>query len=190
MQGTEPRARRWTKAEYSRMGELGWFRDQRVELIEGEIVVQSPQDFPHSKCTDRVHDALKAAFGARAWVRMQLPVDFGPYSEPEPDVSVVPGNRDEYQSHPEKALLIVEVASSSLSYDRGKKASLYARVGVADYWVVNLVDHQLEIFRDPVPEPTQPYGFGYRSVDVLEKGDSVTPLALKQITVPVADLLP
>ena len=115
MQLLEPRTRRWTKTEYYQMGDLGWFRGQRVELIEGEIVVLSPQGFEHGASTDATGEALRNAFGTKAWVRTQLPIDLGEYSEPEADVSVVEGRRKDYKSHPKTALLVVEVSESSLA---------------------------------------------------------------------------
>ena len=89
----DPRPRRWTSEEFYRMAELGWFHAQRVELIEGEIMVLSPQGPSHSYLTDHVATSLRTSGWSGVWVRMQLPIDFGPYSDPEPDVSVVMGSR-------------------------------------------------------------------------------------------------
>ncbi len=188
MQLVEPQLRRWTKDEYHRMADLGWFQGQRTELIEGEIVVLSPQKFPHSATTDRAAEMLRGVFGATAWVRMQLPLDLGPFSEPEPDLSVVSGGRADYTDHPTTALLIVEVSDTSLEYDRRKKASLYARIGIADYWILNLLDRQLEIYRHPVPDSSQPYGFRYSDVTILRSQELVTPIARPQTKIRVADL--
>ena len=183
--------RRWTKDEYYRLGELGFFRGQRVELIEGELMVQSPQGPLHFSEVDQVYLLLRQVFGAGYWVRAQGPVDLGQPSEPEPDVSVVPGSRADYvQAHPTTAVLIVEVSDSTLNYDRRRKASLYARARIADYWIVNLVDRRIEVFRDPVPDPTQHYGYGYSSHSVVVPPGAVTPLALPAVAIPAADLLP
>src|SRR5205807_2759297 len=112
-------------------------------------------------------------------------------TEPEPDVSVVSGSSADYvQAHPTTAVLIVEVSDSTLRYDRGRKASLYARAGIADYWIVNLVDRRIEVYRDPVPDPTQHYGYRYSSQSVIVPPGTVTPLALPQAAIPAADLLP
>ena len=157
------------------MGELGLFHGQRVELIEGEIMVLSPQGPPHSYFTDHVAEVLRDSAWPGVWVRMQFPIDFGPYSEPEPDVSVVPGSRNDHdQGTPSRRLLVVEVSDSTLAYDRGRKASLYAMRGIADYWIVNIVDDQLEVRRDPRPDPSQPFGHGYASLTVLRPGDVVS----------------
>src|SRR5262249_24671840 len=158
----------WSKAEYYRLGDLGFFHGQRVELIEGQLMDFSPQGPLHANEVDRVFRCLDRLFGTGYWVRAQLPVDLGQTTEPEPDVSVVPGSSaSDVQAHPTTAALIVEVSDSTLSYDRGRKGSLYARAGVADYWIVNLVDRQVEVYRDPVPDPTQFYGYRYSSQTIV-----------------------
>jgi Uma2 family endonuclease len=112
-------------------------------------------------------------------------------SEPEPDVAIIAGNvRDYVDAHPTTATLIVEVADTSLAYDRTIKASLYARAGVADYWIVNLIERQLEVYRRPTRDAAQPYGFGYAEMTVYTAAERVTPLALPLASVAVADMLP
>jgi Uma2 family endonuclease len=186
----DPHPRRWTKEEYYKLGELGVFRGQRVELIDGEITVLSPQNWPHASTTDRIFRILDHHLGQGFWVRMQLPVDFGLATEPEPDVSAVPGQPANYTNHPTAAVLIVEVSDTTLAYDRGRKASLCAAAGVTDYWIANLLDHQLEVYRDPVPDGTQDFGFRYATVTILQPGAMVSPLAAPQVQIAVADLLP
>ena len=188
LQPTDPQPRRWTKAEYYAMADLGWFRGQRVELVEGDVMVLSPQKFVHYATVDKDTEVLRATFGSGFWVRAQAPIDLGTLSEPEPDVSVVRGSRSDDTAHPTTAVLLVEVSDTTLSNDRGPKASLYARAGIADYWIVNLVRSQLEIFRDPVPDAAQPFGFGYATRTVLSAADFVSPLAAPQQRVAVADL--
>jgi Uma2 family endonuclease len=157
----EPKSRRWTRDEYYKMGDEGLFRDQRVQLIEGEIVVMSPQKVSHYAAIDKCRQLLEKLLGDDFWIRTQGPLTLNPNSEPEPDVSVVTGTRDDYQDHPKTALLIVEVSQTALGFDRNEKASLYAKAGIADYWIVNLIDRQLEVFRNPNPDENHPYGFGY-----------------------------
>ncbi len=112
-------------------------------------------------------------------VRIQLPVSLDDESEPEPDLVVVPGRPGDYrESHPERPVLAIEVAESSLSFDREQKGSLYARAGVQDYWIVNLVDRVLEVYRDPGPDPAAIYGWRYRSVTTLLPPAVVVPLRL------------
>lgn len=104
---------------------------------------------------------------------------------------MVPGAWADYRAgHPTRAALVVEAAESSLAFDRGEKGSLYARGGVRDYWIVNLVDRALEVCRDPGPDPTAPYGWRYRAVERLGRGARVSPLALPSVRVAVSDLLP
>lgn len=182
--------RRWTKTEYYRLADLGFFHGQRVELLEGEIVVLSPQKAPHWSAVERTRVCLERAFGAGFLVRMQGPIDLGQTSEPEPDVAVVVGSVADYQAHhPTAALLIVEVSDSTLSYDRRRKGSLYARAAVADYWIVNLVRQQVEVYRVPVPDSRRPYGHRYSSRSDLLPPAVICPLALPVVPVAVAELL-
>lgn len=185
----EPQPRLWTKAEFYRLAELGFFEGQKAELWEGEVVVMSPQNWAHACALDRNAEVLRRAFGDTCWVRSQLPLDLGLATEPEPDISIVPGRREDYANHPTTALLIVEISDSSLAGDRTRKASLYARHGIADYWIVNLVDGQLEVYRQPQADATQPYGFSYADCTVLGRNAAVAPLAMPTVNIPVADLL-
>jgi Uma2 family endonuclease len=187
---TLPR-RRWTRDEYYRMAEAGIFKPgERVELIDGEVVEKvSPQSPPHANATVVVSEALRAAFHEGHHVRVQVPLLLGS-SEPEPDVAVVAGHPRDFSDHPTAAVLVVEVAQSSLAADRSEKASLYARAGIADYWIVNLVDRRLEVYRDPIELPSAPHGFAYAAATVLLPGQSVRPLARPDAEVAVDALLP
>ncbi len=187
---TGPRPRSWSKQEYYRLAELGFFDGQRVELLEGKIVVLSPQKPPHWAAVDRVTELLRRVFGAGYHVRMQGPLDLGQVSEPEPDVCVVVGSRaDCEQNHPTGAELVVEVSDTRLSYDRRRKGSLYARAGIADYWIVNQVQCQVEVYRVPIADVRRPYGHRYSSRTDLRPPATVTPLALPRVVIPVTDLL-
>jgi Uma2 family endonuclease len=185
----EPTRRLWTRDEYYRMGEMGLFFGQRVELIEGEIMVFSPQNWPHTSTVARVGEVLQRVLGAGFWVRMQFPLNLST-SDPEPDLSVVTGRLEDHSDHPTTAVLIVEVSETTLHYDRTRKASLYARAGIREYWIVNLVNNQLEVRRDPRPDPTQPYSHGYATLSTLVPPAPVCPLAAPQVSLAVADLLP
>jgi Uma2 family endonuclease len=185
------RIKHWTRLEYERLVDLGAFRpDERLELVGGALIVREPQGGPHATAVGLAEDALREAFGAGWTVRAQSPIALDEDSEPEPDIAVVPGSRRDYRrDHPSHPVLIVEVADSSLPLDRREKASLYARAGIADYWIVDLVDNVLEVHREPVADPDTPYGWRYRSTTILHAGDVVTPLARSGSTVPVSDLL-
>jgi Uma2 family endonuclease len=103
----------------------------------------------------------------------------------------VPGRPADYRhAHPARPVLAVEVAESSLAFDREHKASLYARAEIQDYWIVNLVDRVLEVYRDPGPNPSTPYGWRYRSVATLAPPAVVVPLSFPSAQVAVGDLLP
>lgn len=186
----EPFSRRWTKDEFYRLGECGFFAGQRAELIEGEIMVQSPQKAEHFTAIKRVARILESHFGTGFDVRAQGPLALGQHTEPEPDVAIVTGQSEDYQkAHPQSALLVVEVSETTLVYDQTDKASLYAAAGIADYWIVNLVADQLEVYRCPAPDPDQPYGARYSSVTVYSRGATVSPLAKPGTPVAVTDLL-
>jgi Uma2 family endonuclease len=129
-----PRPFRFTREQYYRMGELGFFDRRHVELIRGEIVVMSPVKEPHVTCVSLSTDVLKTAFGAGHYVRVQAPLNLGT-TDPEPDLAVVAGNPRDYSAPPTTALLIVEVADTSLRYDTTTKAEEDATAGVTDYWV-------------------------------------------------------
>jgi Uma2 family endonuclease len=122
---------------------------------------------------------------------VQLPIALDDESEPEPDVSVVPGTfRDYHREHPSRPVLVVEVSESSLAFDREYKGSLYARNGVTDFWIINLVDNVLEVYRDPTPEAAAPYGWRYRALQHLRAGEFTSPLAARAANIAVVDLLP
>lgn len=177
---------RWTREEYHRMIEAGVFDSARVELIEGEIWDMAPQKRPHFRTIRAVTEALEEAFGLDADVQQQGPVAFLDASEPEPDIAVVSGSWADYDDHPTAAdvLLGVEISFSSLAKDRGPKLAAYARAGVEDYWIVNLVHHQLEVYRQPSSSGT------YAESSVCRTGESVAFLNAPDKPIAVADLLP
>jgi len=192
MQTTYPRTRRWTRVEYDRLIEMGMFQPgERLELLAGNLVVREPQGDPHTLAVELVNEALRTGFGPEWRVRVQLPIALNEESEPEPDISVAPGRvRDRREAKPSRLALVVEIAESSLALDREYKGSLYARARVPDYWIVNLADRVLEVYRDPRPDASASYGWSYRSVQSLSAGEHVSPLAAPTARVPVADLLP
>jgi len=188
---TSTRTRRWKRIEYERLIDRGIFQPgERLELIGGQLLVREPQGGAHALGIELVAEALREAFGVAARIRVQLPIALDEESEPEPDVSVVGGPlADADPALPSRALLIVEVSDSSLALDRTEKASLYARAGITDYWILNLAERVLEVHRDPTPEPTAPYGWRYRLVHRFAAGDVVSPLAAPQSQIAVARLI-
>ena len=186
------RTRRWSRGEYERLIEQGVFGpDERLELIAGELVVREPQSDSHALAIELVHDALRAAFGPGWRVRGQLPINLDDESRPEPDFSVVRGTpRQAVNPVPSRSVLIVEIAQSSLAFDRTTKASLYARAGIQDYWILDLTRRLLVVHRAPNLAPAAPYGWHYQVVQSLTAGDFISPLAAAHASIAVADLLP
>jgi Uma2 family endonuclease len=181
--------RRWTRAEYDRLVALGVFEGEPLELIGGQLVVAEPQYPYHASGITVVDYALRAILPPGWIVRLQAPVSLD--DESEPDLVVVPGRPADYRDeHPSRPALAVEVGESSLAFDRRQKGSLYARSGLQDYWIVNLVDRVLEVCRDPGPDPSAPYGWQYRSVTARSPPAVVAPLAFPSVLIAVGDLLP
>jgi len=184
--------RKWTRVEYERLVEaeiLG--PEDRVELLGGAMICKEPQYSPHATSIRLVDRVLTEVFGLGWDVRSQMPVALDDESEPEPDVAVVPGDpRDYRDAHPTRPVLVVEVALSRLGFDRDRKGSLYARAGIADYWIVNLPDRRLEVYRGPVRDGAAPFGWRYGTSLALGPDDRVTPLAAPGASVIVSDLLP
>ena len=188
----ETRTRRFTRAEYERLIDLGVFQPgEDIELIGGELMVAEPQGAPHYTAIRKTAKALEAAFGPGWEVRTEGPIGLDDESEPEPDVALVPGAPDDYaRAHPSRPALTVEVAESSLALDRQRKGSLYARAGLPDYWVLNLVDRVLEVYREPAPDSAAPFGWRYGRSEVFEASARVAPLAAPGSSIPVSQLLP
>jgi Uma2 family endonuclease len=178
---------RYTTEAYFDLVTAGIMRpDDRVELLEGVIVAVAPHNPPHAAATSLVDRALRETIGRRAAIRVQLPLVTGPHSAPEPDVSVVPGREsDYYDTHPTTALLVVEVADSSLLQDRLTKAAIYAAAGIPEYWLVNLRDHCVEVFRAPDPATRR-----YTEKRVAHRGDRLSLLVMADANVAVTEILP
>jgi len=188
----ETRTRRFSRAEYERLIEIGFFRPgDPIELVGGELMVAEPQGAAHYTAIVKTARALEAAFGPGWHARIQGPLGLDDDSEPEPDVAIVPGSPDDYgHAHPSRPVLTVEVAESSLTIDREHKGSLYARARLADYWIVNLRDRVLEMYREPVSDPSAPFGWNYARCDVLDASARAMPLAAPHASVAVTQLLP
>jgi Uma2 family endonuclease len=185
-------ARRWTRRDLERMLEAGVLTpEDRVELIDGEILTVAPQSSAHATCVSLVQDAVRAAVGTNVHIRVQLPLALGTHSEPEPDVAVVAGSvRDYRDAHPESALLVVEVADTTLAYDRGVKGSLYGRAAVPEYWIIDLTESLVEVHCDPIANSQARFGWDYRSVSRFGPGDSLESLTLPGGPILVTDVLP
>ena len=168
------------------MGRTGVLReDDRTELLEGEVVMMSPIGPRHSTAVSRANRVLVTAVQDRAIVRIQDALRLLPMSEPEPDVVVARPRRDFYEGgHPtaEDTLLVIEVADSSLHTDSAIKIPIYARQYVTEVWIVDLTDDVVHVYTDP-DDGT------YRSIGTLRRGDVLVPTAIKDVAVPVSDIL-
>jgi Uma2 family endonuclease len=152
------------RVEYDQLVKMGVFENERVELLYGTLVAMSPQDPQHTSPIGRLTMLLAPALAGRAIVRVQCPLVACDESEPEPDFAVVP-IADYGTNHPDQAYLVIEVAASSLKKDRFVKAPLYARSGISEYWLVDVVAGRIDAYRGPSSEgydETKSYGAGQR----------------------------
>lgn len=171
-------------AEYHRMIETGILdEDEHVELLEGVIARMSPQNDPHGFALEELTHLLVPLVQGRYRVRIQSPVTLGDRSEPEPDVAIVPPRSVRGRGHPTSALLVIEISESSLRKDRIVKGRIYSRAGIPEYWIVNLVERCIEIYRDPDAEAG-----AYRTSLRVEKGAEARPASVSGVGVPVAAL--
>jgi Uma2 family endonuclease len=181
---------RFTVDQFYKLEELGFFGDRRTELIEG-IIYEMTSKPAHSLALEFVHPALQAVFGIGWRIRGGSPLDLSRRTLIEPDFAVVAGDRHVAGLvHPTTAALIVEISDATLRKDRTLKVHIYALAGLPDYWIVNLVDRQLEVHRSPSPDPSRRGRFRYADVTIVPESGSMAPLAAPQSMIAVADLLP
>ena len=188
----QPRARLWTREEYYRAAETGIFHpEERLELVRGEVFRMSPQQKPHVGGVYRSTHVFEAMVeqmtdGVLRYVRSQAPVVLRNDTEPEPDVVVALGKSEDYELRDclsTDVLLLIEVSDATLSYDRNRKAQIYAENGITDYWVLNLRARELEVRRDP-------QNGVYQTKTIYKEAETVAPLFAPQNAVLVSDLLP
>lgn len=181
-----PALHRFSAEEYHRLGELGILSpDARVELIEGAIHDMSPIGPFHSGVTMRLNRFFQLRAKGRWVVFVQGAVRLDNYTEPEPDLMLLKPAPDDYVSHhptPDDVFLLIEVADSTLDFDRGKKLQIYARAGISEFWIVNLKDSMIEVYREP-------HFTGYESRTVLKAGEKASPGAFPDAALDVAELL-
>ncbi len=186
-----PQKRLFTSEEYHAMGKAGILGHQeRVELLEGEIIVMSPIGNRHALCVLWLTEAFyeSGRLSGRAHIQTQNPVAASSISEPQPDLMLLAYREDRYGSlfshpRPQDVLLIVEVADSSLSYDRNRKLRHYAEVGIPEVWIANLRDDRIESHTEPSPE-------GYLVSHIYERGDTISPTAFPDLKIEVNDIIP
>lgn len=168
---TEVTKKLFTVDEFYRMADAGIFNeDSRVELINGEIIEMSPIGNPHMSCVDRATALLAASLAGKAIISIQNPVQLGDYNEPQPDVVLMKYRADFYASKKhlaEDVLLLIEVADTTLSYDRKVKLPIYAEFGVVEVWIEDLQHDRILVYRDPA-------GNTYRTSLTFRRGDSLS----------------
>ncbi len=187
--GLGPRPYRWTVALFHDANERGLFGEgRRIILIHGELWELGPMNAVHAMGVGLVNAALSKVFAEGFYLRVQVPLDVKRDTDPMPDFSVVPGSPRDFSTHPSAAILVVEVADSSLFLNTTTKAEIYATAGIADYWVLDLQHRVLLVSRDPMPLPDG--GMTYRTRTTHAPADTASPLAAPTATIRVADLLP
>jgi len=178
--------RTFTAAEYYQMAQVGILsEDDRVELLEGEIIQMSPIGSRHAACVDRLNMLFSVRLGPKAIVRVQSPIHLSEDSEPEPDLVLLEPQPDFYaQAHPEPGdvLLLVEVAETSVEYDRQMKTPLYAQGGIAEAWLVDLVGECIEVYRSPSQQ-------GYGEIWRRWPGQRLAPHAFPDLDLAVDEIL-
>jgi len=181
-----PAKHTFTVDEYHRMGEAGILNeDDRVELIEGEIVDMAPIGDRHISAVDRLNELFSQGLTGRVIVRVQNPVRLSDRSEPQPDIALLRRREDFYArgpAGPGETFLVVEVADSSLVYDRDFKAPLYARAGIPEFWLIDVEAGRITVFREPGPN-------GYGLVTSISGDESVSPLAFPEFKLAAADVI-
>jgi Uma2 family endonuclease len=176
---------RWTRYEFEKMAEIGLFSaEARLELVEGEIWEMAAHTSLHAAAIALLQRRLDRMLDAGHHLRIQLPLALTDDSEPEPDIAVVSGNPEDYwNKHPDSAVMVIEVAYSSLDHDQERKRRLYASCRIPEYWILNLNERQLEVYREPQQND-------YQVCLILTAGAAVSPLLHPDGTIEVASLLP
>ena len=181
---------KWTCEKFELLGESGAFDGLNVILVDGEILTMPIASPAHDRAITIILLALLRSFGGAYFPRVQSGLPLGSNTNLVPDLAFVAGSPKDFVGHPTSASLIVEVAVSSLSFDLGEKSNLYAKAGIAEYWVIDVEALQLHVHREPVVDSAAPHGFRYASVQVLNTTDSIAPLAAPDSAITVGELMP
>ncbi|HSI33867.1 MAG: Uma2 family endonuclease [Phycisphaerae bacterium] len=187
-----PRPKRWTKREYYQVIKSSpEFCRQRLFLFRGDLIEMSPQYHPHQHTVTELTEALHVLFGVRAgWkIRIQLPFETPGESLPEPDALVCTEEQFQREPQPSSAALVIEVADSSLKLDR-EMALEYAAAGVPEYWIIDVNERRLEVYRSIVADPTTALGFRYVEISHVAEHEPIRPLAKPETTFVLATVLP
>lgn len=183
--------KQWTRTDFERMSRSGVFApDERVELIEGEIIAVSPPGPEHSYAVTVATNHLVRLYGQTHAVSVQNPLAVGQLSQPQPDFALVRHDQVRPDALHSNADLVIEVSWSSLALDRNEKAAVYASGGIPEYWIVDLAHRQVEILRDPGQSPDQPGRCEYRSRQIVSSETSLQPLSLPGPEFPLSTFFP
>ncbi|MCJ8278911.1 MAG: Uma2 family endonuclease [Rivularia sp. ALOHA_DT_140] len=189
MQSTETtiELRLWTVEEYHRMAEAGIFdEDERVELLEGKIIYKNKIGTVHRSAVGRINYLFQDLLENRAWISIKNPIQLDNYSEPEADIVVVKIDSLDYADHhptPDEVYLVIEVADTTFKKDCEIKGKAYAAVGIIDYWVLDIINRQLHVFREPDEN-------GYKSEVLFKENDIVSPLIFSDLNINILEMLP
>ena len=179
---------RWSKSLYHEMADSGWFRDKRVQLIEGEIIEMAPMGTQHWVVVNTTYRTLLPRFPLdRFTISIQCPIDLGLDSEPEPDIAVIKGIPTDFANALPTAnsiQLVIEVSDSSLVFDRERKARIYAAAGIVEYWVMDISARTVEVYRAPIAAESR-----YGKVTIYRGDESITTAAGDGKPIPVSDLM-
>jgi Uma2 family endonuclease len=181
-EGLRTRHHRLTVEDFHRLGDAGVLHeDDRVELIEGELIDMAPIGSRNAACVRRLTELFYAQAQNEFQVSIQSPIRLGPHSEPQPDLALVQPRADHYaRAHPSagEVMLVVEVPDTSAQYDRELKVPLYAAHGIAEVWLIDIPNERVEVYRGPAPQ-------GYTVARMAGRGEVLAPVALPHIRVPV-----
>lgn len=178
--------KQFTVWDYHQMVKAGILKeDERVELIAGEIIEMSPIGTRHAACIIRLIRLFSQLLGDRAFISSQNPVQLSDFSEPQPDIALLKPRDDYYAAahpQPQDILLLVEVADTTIDYDRNVKMPLYASSNISEAWIVDINGQTIEVYRQPTPD-------GYQHIQTFQKGQSLFIQAFAEIILTVDELL-
>jgi Uma2 family endonuclease len=182
----EPPHRPFTVAEFNKMVKFGILApDERIELVDGEVIAMPPMEPPHASIVARLTRILLLRLGGNVQLRPQLPIVVSNWSQPQPDIALVESRDDFYGSkHPSSAdtFAIVEVSDATLAFDRGQKLRMYAKVGIAEYWIIDVKAMRIEAYREP-------HDIGYGEPVVAGRGESIAFSAFPDAVFTVEELI-
>ena len=185
-----PRKRLISADDFARMAEIGLFEQQRVELIDGDIILMPPMSEAHAQSIDKITKRFNRTLDEQLIVRGEHPFNAGDHGRPEPDIAIVRPEHLALDAPPSQAILIVEVSKSTLAYDRDTKLHLYASLGISDYWIVNLIENQIEVHRQPIESSGAQFGHDYASRQIYQRGQSISLLEVPEVSIDVDAMLP